>query len=82
MQYRISTTDMEQTTAITTTSAQALLQAQNITADEVVNMFLQQHDAADSSIALYGRALRQFFAWVQRTGRRTELLTRADIWTL
>lgn len=68
-----------QTAVITMTDAAELLNRQDITADAVVNMFLKQYDAADSSIALYRRALRQFFAWVERTGRRTELLTRADI---
>lgn len=73
-------TDMEtQTAVITMADAAELLNRQDITADAVVDMFLQQYDAADSSIALYRRALRQFFAWVERTGRRTELLTRADI---
>lgn len=68
-----------QTAIIAQQDAAELLTRQDITADAVVNMFLQQYDAADSSIALYRRALRQFFCWVQRTGRRTELLTRADI---
>lgn len=67
------------TTDVTIASNAGIITAQNITADAVVDMFLQQYDAADSSIALYRRALRQFFAWVARTGRRTELLTRADI---
>jgi len=49
----------------------------NITA--AVEMFLAQHDAADSSIALYRRALRQFFAWVERSGRHTQTMTQADI---
>ena len=53
--------------------------AQNITAAAVVDMFLAQYDAADSSIALYRRALRQFFVWVDTTGRTTALLTQADI---
>lgn len=53
--------------------------AADITADAVVDMFLTQYDAEDSSIALYRRALRQFFAWVRRTGRATQTLTRADV---
>lgn len=65
-------------TAIVTTGQQAIAAA-NITADAVVDMFLAQYDAADSSIALYRRALRQFFAWVARTGRNTAYMTRADI---
>ena len=55
------------------------LTAADITADEVVDMFLAQYDARDSSIALYRRALRQFFAWAQRTGRSTQYMTQADI---
>ena len=67
-----------------TTDAIALAQQQavtapDITATEVVEMFLAQHDAADSSIALYRRALRLFFAWVQRSGRNTATMTQADI---
>lgn len=53
--------------------------AADITATAVVEMFLAQHDAADSSIALYRRALRQFFTWVERTGRNTAYMTQADI---
>lgn len=55
------------------------LTAADITADAVVDMFLDQYDARDSSIALYRRALRQFFAWAQRTGRSTQYMTQADI---
>lgn len=51
------------TTDVTIASNAGIITAQNITADAVVDMFLQQYDAADSSIALYRRALRQFFAW-------------------
>lgn len=61
------------------TAGQQQLAAANITATEVVEMFLAQHDAADSSISLYRRALRQFFVWVERTGRSTAYMTQADI---
>lgn len=57
----------------------AALAAADITAEAVVEMFLLQYDAADSSIALYRRALRQFFAWVNRTGRTTAALAPADV---
>lgn len=57
----------------------AELAAANITAAAVVDMFLAQYDAADSSVSLYRRALRQFFAWVERTGRNTATLTQADV---
>ena len=53
--------------------------AADITADSIVEMFLAQYDGKDSSIALYRRALRQFFAWVARTGRSTQYMTQADI---
>ena len=61
------------------TATEQLTAAPDITADSVVEMFLAQYDAKDSSIALYRRALRQFFAWIARTGRNTQTLTRADI---
>lgn len=67
-----------QTDAIVLAQQQAIT-APDITATEVVEMFLAQHDAADSSIALYRRALRLFFAWVQRSGRNTTTMTQADI---
>lgn len=67
-----------QQNAVIVAGAQQLTAA-DITADDVVEMFLDQYDAADSSIALYRRALRQFFAWVRRTGRMTQYMTRADI---
>ena len=67
------------TTDITIAGGADIITAQNITTDAVVDMFLQQYDAEDSSIALYRRALRQFFAWVARTCRNTATLTRADI---
>ena len=57
----------------------AVVASTDISADAVVDMFLAQYDAEDSSIALYRRALRQFFAWVRRTGRTTQTLTQADI---
>ena len=60
-------------------AGQQQLAAADITATAVVEMFLAQHDAADSSIALYRRALRLFFAWVERTGRQTQYMTQADI---
>lgn len=61
------------------TATEQLTTAPDITTDSVVEMFLAQYDAKDSSIALYRRALRQFFAWIARTGRNTQTLTRADI---
>ena len=70
--------DTEQNAIILNTSA-GTLAAADITADAVVDMFLAQHDAKDSSISLYRRALRQFFAWARRTGRSTQYMTKADI---
>lgn len=64
---------------IATQAGAGQLTAADITADAVVDMFLEQYDARDSSIALYRRALRQFFAWAQRTGRSTQYMTQADI---
>lgn len=60
-------------------AGQQALAAPDMDATAAVEMFLAQHDAADSSIALYRRALRQFFAWVERTGRHTQTMTQADI---
>lgn len=65
-------------TAIAMAGQQAIA-APDMNVTAAVEMFLAQHDAADSSIALYRRALRQFFAWVERTGRHTQTMTQADI---
>lgn len=70
--------EAEQYNAIAVAGA-AALEAADITAEAVVDMFLLQYDAEASSIALYRRALRQFFAWVSRTNRSTRTLTQADI---
>ena len=56
-----------------------IVQVQNIDTDAVISTFLQQYDCKDSSRHLYGRTLRQFFAWVHRTGRQIQYLTRTDI---
>lgn len=67
------------TNTLATTAAAGMLTPADITAAAVVDMFLTQYDAKDSSISLYRRALRQFFAWAERTGRSTQSMTRADV---
>lgn len=59
--------------------ANTAIQTQEWTAAEVVEAWLRQLDCADSSRQMYRRALRQFFAWVERSGRTLSALQRADI---
>ncbi len=59
--------------------ANTAIQAQEWTATAVVEAWVRQLDCADSSRHLYRRALRQFFTWVERSGRTLSALTRADI---
>lgn len=66
------------TQAIVTTQ-QAALQGQAFDAEMVVDAFLAQLDCKESSRSLYGRTLKQFFAWASRTGRMINCMTRADI---
>lgn len=70
------TADME---AIAVQGAGAALQAQQFATEEVISAFLSQLDCKQSSRSLYGRTLRQFFAWTTRTGRLLSAMTRADI---
>ena len=44
----------------------------------LIGAFLNGLDVKESSRKLYGRTLRQFFAWVEFTGRSLSELTRAD----
>ena len=44
----------------------------------LIGAFLNGLDVKESSRKLYGRTLRQFFAWVELTGRSLSELTRAD----
>lgn len=59
--------------------ASTAIQTQEWTAAEVVEAWARQLDCADSSRRLYYRALRQYFAWVERSGRTLSAMTRADI---
>lgn len=59
--------------------ANTAIQTQEWTAEDVVEAWQRQLDCADSSRKLYGRVLRQFFAWVKRSGRTLSALQRADI---
>lgn len=47
--------------------------------EEVINLFIANTDAKESSRNLYKRTLKQFFNWVEETGRDIKYLTRADI---
>lgn len=71
-----NTTDMK---AIAVQDANTALQAQHFATEEVIAAFLAQLDGKESSRRLYGRTLRQFFAWTARTGRMLSAMTRADI---
>lgn len=44
----------------------------------LIGAFLNGLDVKESSRKLYGRTLRQFFAWVELTGKSLSELTRAD----
>jgi len=48
---------------------------------DLAGMFLDDLDVSDISRAVYGRSLKQFFCWLERTGRRDQLgqLTREDV---
>lgn len=59
--------------------ASTAIQQQEWTAEAVVDAWERQLDCAESSRKLYSRVLRQFFAWVNRSGRVLSSLTRADI---
>ena len=45
----------------------------------LVRTFLASLDVKESSRKLYGRTLKQFFVWVEKTGRNLSTMTRADI---
>ena len=44
----------------------------------LIGAYLNGLDVKESSRRLYGRTLRQFFAWVELTGRSLQELTKAD----
>lgn len=48
---------------------------------DLAGMFLDDLDISDLSRSVYGRSLKQFFIWLEKTGRRDQLgqLTREDI---
>lgn len=66
------------TQAIITTQ-QTSLQEHSLDTDIIVSAFLAQLDCKETSRNMYGRALRQYFAWIARTGRNLNCMTRADI---
>ena len=65
--------------AITNRAADEALQAQDFATEKVVNEWAAQLDCAEGSRAVYRRGLQQYFAWVSRTGRHLNAMTRADI---
>lgn len=58
---------------------QQALQASGNNIEDVITAFISQLDCKESSRKLYTRTIKQFFAWVQRTGRSINALTRVDI---
>ena len=46
---------------------------------DAVDRFLSEADIKESSKSAYGKALGQFFAWVEQTDRMPALMTRSDI---
>lgn len=47
--------------------------------EQAINAFIADQDIRHNTPATYRKALRQFFAWVDASGRRTDTLQRADI---
>jgi len=66
-------------TAALTLTANADILAQEYETDAVVAAFLAEQDCTEGSRRVYGRCIRQYFAWVRRTGRMLNAMTRADI---
>lgn len=52
--------------------------AQERDTQSLISTFLNGLDVKESSRKLYGRTLRQFFTWVELTGRNLSTLTKAD----
>ena len=46
---------------------------------ELLKKFMLSQDVKPSSRALYGRTLKQYFSWVETTGRDHNQITRSDI---
>lgn len=63
----------------TTTATAATAAAANI--EVAVNAFLANQDVRHNTPATYKRALKQFFVWVEGTGRHTDTLERTDVLT-
>jgi len=68
---------MEANEIIAQPQANSLLLASDT--DEAITLFLAQLDCMESSRKVYGRGLKQFFAWTQRTGKALNTLQRADV---
>ena len=47
--------------------------------DGLLDAFISQYSAKESSRRTYRRSLRQYFTWLQTTGRDLKTLTKADI---
>lgn len=65
--------------AVITLDARTAIQAQEYETDAVVEAFIAEQDCHESSRRLYKRTIKQYFAWVRRTGRMLNAMTRADI---
>lgn len=70
---------METATAVLRASTEALQISGQGSIEELLQAWAAQLDCAASSRMLYTRALRQFFVWVQRTGRVLSCMGKADI---
>ena len=87
MQYKTISKTHHQTSSTMQTAVQVIdaqgqeLQARTQPAeyDALLDAFIAQYSAKENSRRTYRRSLRQFFAWVQTTGRDLKTLTKADI---
>lgn len=71
--------DNRQAIAVLETSTGVVATTTQGDIDALVEAWAAQLDCAESSRSLYKRALRQYFAWVNRTGRMLQYMNRADI---
>lgn len=70
---------MAATTTITTTTSGADLARAGYDVADVLDAYLAELDASDKTRATYGRALRQYAAWLEAEGLALDRTTRADV---
>lgn len=57
----------------------SLTTGQALTMDDVLKQFLAEQDVAESSRALYGRALKRYFAWISAQGYDLSGITSKEL---